>query len=450
MTPLEQEIRKQIAAEGPMGFDQWMEQALYHPQHGFYSSGGQAGRRGKDFLTSPEIGPLFGAVLAKAIDGCWNELGQPDPFIVIEAGAGRGALAASVLRAKPACFEALRYVMVERSELLRAQQQETLKGVISGEAFASAEILGAGGAASEKAAVEGAITEKAFSENRDSKIFSLAKLPESVPNSDWSNSESSESALSRNKPFVPFGMVIANELLDNLPFRILERTASGWEEVVVGLSQNGEIASNATERASADSVHASQERVSHSPSANPQQRSQIKNDPQPIFLHAEISTGDSQLAASLAPNAPVGARIPLQEQASAWVRQACELIGRGRVIVFDYGATTAELAELDGWLRTYAKHGKGTSPLACPGQQDITSDVAFDQLPPPASLQTQADFLQDWGIQSLVTKAQKEWQSQAANPTTEALIARSRPTEAQTLCDPTTFGNYKAAQWIIG
>ena len=400
MTPLEQEIRRQIAAEGPMGFDQWMEQALYHPQHGFYSSGGQAGRRGKDFLTSPEIGPLFGAVLANAIDGCWNELGQPDPFTVMEAGAGRGALAASVLRAKPACFEALRYVMVERSELLRAQQQETLKGVAA---------------------------------NSDGKVISLGKLSECIP---------------RDEPVVPFGMVIANELLDNLPFRILERTASGWEEVVVGLSENGEFASNATERASAASVHASQERVSHSPSANLQQRSQIKNDSQPIFLHAEISLGDSEQAASLAPNAPIGARIPLQEQASAWVRQACELIGRGRVVVFDYGTTTTELAERNGWLRTYAKHGKGTSPLACPGQQDITSDVAFDQLPPPASLQTQADFLQDWGIQSLVAKGQKEWQQNAATPTTKALIARSRPTEAQTLCNPTTFGNYKAAQWI--
>ena len=381
-----------------MGFDQWMEQALYHPRHGFYSSGGQAGRRGKDFLTSPEVGPLFGAVLAQAIDGCWNELGQPDPFIVAEAGAGRGALAASVLRAKPACLDALRYVMVERSELLRDQQRETLKGVVSGEVVASAEVLAAGVSASGQAGVERATAEKAFAENSDSKILSLARLPRSVPNSDLSGSE----------PIIPFGMVIANELLDNLPFRILERTASGWKEVLVRLSENGEFASEAT------------------------------------------AHGDFELATSLAPNAPIGARIPLQEQAQAWVRQACELIGRGRVIVFDYGAATAELAERGGWLRTYAKHGKGTSPLACPGQQDITSDVAFDQLPPPASIQTQADFLRDWGIQSLVAEGQQEWQRQAANPATKALTARSRSTEARTLCDPTAFGSHKAAQWIAG
>ena len=360
--------------EMPMGFDQWMEQALYHPRHGFYSSGGQAGRRGRDFLTSPEVGPLFGAVLAKAIDGCWNELGRPDPFIVIEAGAGRGALAASVLRAKPACFDALRYVTVERSELLRAQQQETLKGVFPEEAFASAE----------------ACAGRAAAENSDSKISSSAKLPKSV-----------------SEPFAPFGMVIANELLDNLPFRILERAASGWKEVRVRLSGNGEFATEAT------------------------------------------AHGDSELAATLAPNAPIGARIPLQEQASAWVRQACELIGHGRVIVFDYGATTAELAERGDWLRTYAKHGKGVSPLACPGQQDITSDVAFDQLPTPASLQTQAEFLGDWDIRSLVAEGQKEWQRHAANPTAEALIARSRSSEAATLCDAASFGSYKVAQWVI-
>lgn len=407
-----------------MGFDQWMEQALYHPQHGFYSSGGQAGRRGKDFLTSPEVGPLFGAVLANAIDGCWNELGQPDPFTVIEAGAGRGALAASVLRAKPACFDAMRYVMVERSELLRTQQQETLKAVMSGGAADSAKVFATGKAAAEQA----------FAADSDCKIFSLEKLPEGI---------------SKSEPVVPFGMVIANELLDNLPTRILERTASGWKEVLVGFLENSESATNAVRQASATPVHPSQEHTSHPPDANLQQRSKIKHDPQPVLLHTEIPSGNSELAASLAPHAPIGARIPLHEQASAWVRQACELIGRGRVIVFDYGATTAELAERDGWLRTYTKHGKGTSPLACPGQQDITCDVAFDQLPTPTSLQTQAEFLRDWGIQSLAAEGKKEWQRQAAQPTAEALIARSRSAEAATLCDPASFGSYKAAQWII-
>ena len=75
---------------------------------------GPAGRRG-DFITSPEVGPLFGAVVARALDTWWREVGEPDPFVVVEAGAGPGTLCRTVLAASPACAPALRYVLVERS-----------------------------------------------------------------------------------------------------------------------------------------------------------------------------------------------------------------------------------------------------------------------------------------------------------------------------------------------
>ena len=77
-------------------------------------AGGRAGRRG-DFITSAEVGPLFGAVVARALDAWWDELGSPDPFVVVDAGAGVGTLARAVLAAGPACAAALRYVLVERS-----------------------------------------------------------------------------------------------------------------------------------------------------------------------------------------------------------------------------------------------------------------------------------------------------------------------------------------------
>ena len=50
-----------------MNFAEVMEQALYDPESGFYATSGVAGRRG-DFITSPEVGPLFGAVVARALD----------------------------------------------------------------------------------------------------------------------------------------------------------------------------------------------------------------------------------------------------------------------------------------------------------------------------------------------------------------------------------------------
>ncbi|MGH9180018.1 MAG: SAM-dependent methyltransferase, partial [Acidimicrobiales bacterium] len=107
-----------------MTFAEFLELALYDASGGFFAEG-EAGRRG-DFLTSPEVGPLFGAVVARALDRWWSELGRPDPFVVVEAGAGAGTLARDVVAAAGACGPALRYVLVERSEPLRARQAERL------------------------------------------------------------------------------------------------------------------------------------------------------------------------------------------------------------------------------------------------------------------------------------------------------------------------------------
>ncbi|MEL7207110.1 MAG: SAM-dependent methyltransferase, partial [Actinomycetota bacterium] len=60
-------LAEQIRSEGPLRFDEYLEVVLYDPDHGFYAGDAGAGR-GRDFLTAPEVGPLFGAVLARAID----------------------------------------------------------------------------------------------------------------------------------------------------------------------------------------------------------------------------------------------------------------------------------------------------------------------------------------------------------------------------------------------
>lgn len=99
-------------------FADFMEHALYG-QDGFYRSGGVAGRRG-DFLTSPEVGPLFGTVVGRFLDAEWERLGRPQDFVVVDVGAGPGTLARSVQAAAPACSSAMRYVAVERSAEQRA------------------------------------------------------------------------------------------------------------------------------------------------------------------------------------------------------------------------------------------------------------------------------------------------------------------------------------------
>src|SRR5262245_51419750 len=123
---LETRIRERIHREGAISFAEYMELALYEPTEGFFTRGGGAGRAGRDFVTSPEVGSLFGMVIARALDDAWRRMGEPDPFVVVEAGAGRGRLAADVVRAVPACSGALRYVLVERSASLREEQRERL------------------------------------------------------------------------------------------------------------------------------------------------------------------------------------------------------------------------------------------------------------------------------------------------------------------------------------
>ena len=109
-----------------------VHRALYDPVHGFYSVGGRAGRRG-DFLTSPEVGPLFGHVVARAIDAEWERLGRPDEFTFVDFGAGPGTLARSVFAASPAVGEQLTYIAVERSA---AQRENHPDGVLSVEGLA--------------------------------------------------------------------------------------------------------------------------------------------------------------------------------------------------------------------------------------------------------------------------------------------------------------------------
>lgn len=113
-------LRSEITQHGSMAVSDYVEAALYDPEDGFYSVAGRAGRRG-DFLTSPEVGPLFGAVMARVIDGEWIAAGRPEEFRVVEYGAGPGTLCRAVLTAEPGCAAtgSLEWVMVEVSAAQR-------------------------------------------------------------------------------------------------------------------------------------------------------------------------------------------------------------------------------------------------------------------------------------------------------------------------------------------
>ncbi len=106
-----------------------MEMALYHPQ-GYYSTRSNTIGPQGDFITSPHMGHDFGELLAEQFADMWQALGQPNPFTLMEMGAGQGLVAADVLAHlqthSPHCFACLSYIVVEKSGALKAEQQKRL------------------------------------------------------------------------------------------------------------------------------------------------------------------------------------------------------------------------------------------------------------------------------------------------------------------------------------
>jgi SAM-dependent MidA family methyltransferase len=128
-TPLALLLARQICSHGPLTFANYMETCLYHPLHGYYTKPEQPPRR--DYFTSVDASPLFGRLLARQFHEMWHWLGRPEPFWLVEAGAGAGHLAKQVLDCAAGCwpdfYTALRFIAVERSASRRALQPENLE-----------------------------------------------------------------------------------------------------------------------------------------------------------------------------------------------------------------------------------------------------------------------------------------------------------------------------------
>jgi SAM-dependent MidA family methyltransferase len=124
-------IRAQIEKHGPVSFAWFMQQALYHPAHGYYTSGRCAIGRQGDYFTNVCVGPLFGQLLAAQFSEIWQRLGKMNDFVVVEQGAHDGQFARDVLefvqKRLPEFFGALRYRILEPFPILEAQQHRRLE-----------------------------------------------------------------------------------------------------------------------------------------------------------------------------------------------------------------------------------------------------------------------------------------------------------------------------------
>jgi len=127
--PLVAALRERMASAGRITFREFMDAALYDPRFGYYSTHAEAMTRGGDYVTSPEVHPIFGTLVAKQLVEIWRALGRPARFDVVELGGGRGLLARDIIARsarEPAFAAALRYGIVERSRLLVERQRATL------------------------------------------------------------------------------------------------------------------------------------------------------------------------------------------------------------------------------------------------------------------------------------------------------------------------------------
>jgi SAM-dependent MidA family methyltransferase len=128
---LKQRIINRIHAEGEISFRDFMAMALYEPGLGYYTSNRVVLGRQGDYLTSPEVSPIFGAMVGRQLREMWDRLGSPPSFDLVEAGAGSGVLARDILswarRTAPGFFAAARYTIAEVSAQLAARQRDHLE-----------------------------------------------------------------------------------------------------------------------------------------------------------------------------------------------------------------------------------------------------------------------------------------------------------------------------------
>ncbi len=340
---LKEHIRTKVDDNGPMPFDEFMALALYHPE-GFFGGETLRSERAGDFLTSPEVSPLFGQMLAGFVAREHQRIG--DPFLVYEVGAGSGSLLRPLLEVYEVGAHA-----IEASPAARRSLETTLPS--------------------------------------DRIHVSLRDVP---------------------KPLR--GLVLANELIDNLPMAVAQRVDGQWRERWVGVDGD-----------------------------------------ELVFVDAEPRRGVAEWLAQYGGDVADGGWVEVQLQAGEWLLEAIEMLESGSIVLIDYGETVEGLLprRADGTLRTYRAHHLGPHPLDDPGKTDITADVNFTALQALADgagasthLFRQDDFLTELGLRDRLTELRyQELEATRAGNDRERLTLRSTRTGVETLLHPRGLGDFR-------
>ncbi|MFW2456101.1 class I SAM-dependent methyltransferase [Methyloversatilis discipulorum] len=308
------QIRDEIARTGWMPFSRYMECALYAPGLGYYSGALQKFGHDGDFVTAPELTPLFGRSLARQL----AELMALSAPHLIEAGAGSGRLAADLLAELDRLSAAPQsYRILELSADLRARQQ----------ALIAAELP-----------------------HLSARVSWLDSLPDGFD-----------------------GVVIGNEVLDAMPVERLRNAAGRIEQAGLALDPSGQPALD--------------------------------------WRPAPAALADEARALGFTD----GYDSEINFAARAWVAEWARRIGRGALLLIDYGFPQAEYYHPDrrsGTLMCHYRHHAHTDALWMPGLNDLTAHVdftavaqaAFDAGMSLAGYTSQANFLLNCGVLELLDR----------------------------------------------
>lgn len=317
---LKARLQAQISAFGPISVAQYMGLCLHEPKDGYYAAHPKLGADG-DFLTAPLTSQMFGELLGLWTIAVWESLGCPEQLSLIEIGPGDGTLMSDLLRAArlaPQMMKGLDVTLIETSAPLTLIQQQRLA---------------------------------------DAHIRWTDRLDQ----------------VAGTSPVI----VIANEVLDCLPARQFVRTATGWAERMVGLTNEGDLTFGLS--------------------------------PRPVE--------------GLFPPAPQGSVLELSAAQEAFSAEIAALIATrgGAGLLIDYGRETAGFGDTLQALRRHQKHG----PLAHPGLDDLTIHADFLAVLKAAEAEgvvtavtSQGAFLQRLGIVARAERLAK------ARPDQSAIVER--------------------------
>lgn len=264
---------------GKIPFSEFMDLALYAPGIGYYRGPKVFGKEG-DFMTAPRVHPIFGWTVARAVRDVWEALGQPLDMTLAELGPGENGLVRGVL-------EGLQRLGVATSgwEVLLCDRSER---------------------------------KDAYADLAGSARVKWIPPGSSIP---------------------PFrGVVLANELLDALPFHRFRKDAAGWSEAWVRWEES---------------------RKAFDWSFEPVPKGRWED--------------------ALPPEVPSGTVVELPEGLEELLLAIRKSLTEGVVLFFDYGGSQEELLQRfpEGSLSTFRRHDQGEDPFDAPGTRDLSAWVNF-------------------------------------------------------------------------